>query len=90
VPSGTTLASPSSSDLESLAGAVRDAGVPAIFVDSSHPDRLARVLADEAGVDVDVVALYSESLDEPGTKGATYLDMMRTNTEAIVTGLTSR
>ena len=90
VPSGTTLASPSSSDLESLAGAVRDAGVPAIFVDSSHPDRLARVLADEAGVDVDVVALYSESLDEPGTKGATYLDMMRTNTEAIVNGLTSR
>ena len=90
VPSGTTLASPSSSDLESLAGAVRDAGVPAIFVDSSHPDRLARVLADEAGVDVDVVSLYSESLDEPGTKGATYLDMMRTNTEAIVTGLTSR
>ncbi len=90
VPSGTTLASPSSSDLESLAGAVRGAGVPAIFVDSSHPDRLARVLADEAGVDVDVVALYSESLDEPGTKGATYLDMMRTNTEAIVTGLTSR
>ena len=90
VPSGTTLASPSSSDLESLADAVRDAGVPAIFVDSSHPDRLARVLADEAGVDVDVVALYSESLDEPGTRGATYLDMMRTNTEAIVTGLTSR
>ena len=85
VPSGTTLASPSSSDLESLAGAIRDAGVPAIFVDSSHPDRLARVLADEAGVDVDVVALYSESLDEPGTEGATYLDMMRTNTEAIVT-----
>jgi zinc/manganese transport system substrate-binding protein len=89
VPSGSTLASPSSSDLDSLAGAIRGSGVPAIFVDSSHPDRLARVLADEAGVDVDVVALYSESLDEPGTPGATYLDMMRTNTEAIVTGLTS-
>jgi zinc/manganese transport system substrate-binding protein len=90
VPSGTTLASPSSSDLESLAGAIRGSGVPAIFVDSSHPDRLARVLADEAAVEVEVVKLYSESLDEPGTPGATYLDMMRTNTEAIVTGLTSR
>jgi zinc/manganese transport system substrate-binding protein len=89
VPSGSTLASPSSSDLDSLAGAIRRSGVPAIFVDSSHPDRLARVLADEVGGDVDVVALYSESLDEPGTPGATYLDMMRTNTEAIVTGLTS-
>lgn len=90
VPSGTTLASPSPSDLESLAGTIQAAGVPAIFVDSSHPDRLARVLADEAGVNVDVVSLYSESLDEPGTPGATYLDMMRTNTDLIVTGLTSR
>ena len=89
VPSGSTLASPSSSDLDSLADAIRGSGVPAIFIDSSHPDRLARVLADEAGVDVDVVALYSESLDEPGTPGATYLDMMRSNTEAIVVGLTS-
>lgn len=90
VPSGTTLASPSASDLESLAGAIRQAGVPAIFVDSSHPDRLARVLADEAGVHVEVVELYSESLDEPGTSGATYLDMLRANTAAIVSGLTSR
>ena len=90
VPSGTTLASPSSSDLDSLAGAIRSAGVPAIFVDSSHPDRLSRVLADEAGVDVDVAELYSESLDEPGTSGATYLDMMRFNTDTIVAGLTAR
>lgn len=90
VPSGSTLASPSSSDIESLAGAIRGAGVPAIFVDSSQPDRLARVLADEAGVDVDVVSLYSESLDEPGSAGGTYLDMMRANTEAIITGLNSR
>ncbi|HEX2286794.1 MAG TPA: zinc ABC transporter substrate-binding protein AztC [Mycobacterium sp.] len=90
VPSGSTLASPSSSDLESLTGAIRGTGVPAIFVDSSHPDRLARVLAEQAGVDIDVVELYSESLDEPGSAGATYLDMMRTNTEAIVTGLTGR
>lgn len=89
VPSGSTLASPSSSDLDSLAGVIRSTGVPAIFVDSSQPDRLARVLADEAGVDVDVVELYSESLDEPRTPGGTYLDMMRTNTEAIVSGLTT-
>ena len=86
VPSGSTLAAPSSSDLESLASAIRATGVHAIFVDSSQPDKLARVLADDAGVDVDVVALYTESLDEPGSRGATYLDMMRANTDAIVTG----
>lgn len=84
IPSGTTLASPSASDLESLAGAIRTAGVPAIFVDSSQPDRLARVLAEQAGMQVNVVSLYSESLSEPGSPADTYLGMMRANTETIV------
>ncbi|AHC27562.1 MULTISPECIES: zinc ABC transporter substrate-binding protein AztC [Mycobacteriaceae] len=87
VPSGTTLAAPSPSDLQSLVGAIEDARVPAIFVDSSQPDKLARVLAEDAGVRVRIIGLYSESLSAPGTPGATYLDMMRANTDAIVTGL---
>lgn len=87
VPSGTTLASPSSADLKSLADTVRAAGVPAIFADSSQPDRLARVMAEEAGVDVAVVALYSESLTAQGGGGATYLEMTRHNTDAIAEGL---
>jgi zinc/manganese transport system substrate-binding protein len=87
VPSGTTLAAPSSSDLQSLTTAIRSARVPAVFVDSSQPERLARVLAEEAGVRVRIVALYTESLSPPGTPGATYLDMMRANTDAIVNGL---
>ncbi|WP_280265822.1 zinc ABC transporter substrate-binding protein AztC [Nocardia wallacei] len=89
VPSGTTLASPSASDLAGLAETVRAAGVPAIFADSSQPDRLARVLAEQAGLRVRVIALYSESLTEPGGGAPTYLDMMRANTEAIVHGLTA-
>ncbi|MGW7534823.1 zinc ABC transporter substrate-binding protein AztC [Amycolatopsis sp. NPDC054798] len=88
IPSGTTLASPSASDLAALAGAVRAAGVPAIFADSSQPDRLAKVLADQAGVRVRVTSLFSESLSEPGQGAPTYLDMMRANTEAIATSLT--
>jgi zinc/manganese transport system substrate-binding protein len=87
VPSGTTLASPAPSDLASLSGAIRDAGVPTIFVDTSQPDRLARALASQSGVDVNVVSLYSESLDEPGTPAGTYLDMMTANTDTIVAGL---
>ncbi|UED87842.1 zinc ABC transporter substrate-binding protein AztC [Streptomyces profundus] len=87
VPSGTTLASPSASDLESLATAVRENGVPAIFADSSQPDRLAQVLAEEAGVDVEVVALHSESLTDEDGGAASYLEMMRANTEAIVAAL---
>ncbi|QLY33477.1 zinc ABC transporter substrate-binding protein [Nocardia huaxiensis] len=89
VPSGTALASPSASDLADLATAVRTAGVRAVFADSSQPDRLARVLAEQAGLNVKVVSLHTESLTEPGGGAATYLEMMRTNTEAIVTGLTA-
>ncbi|NNH72353.1 zinc ABC transporter substrate-binding protein [Nocardia uniformis] len=90
IPSGTALASPSASDIADLAAAVRDTGVPTIFADSSQPDRLARVLAEQAGVNVQVVALHTESLTEPGGGAATYLEMMRANTESIVTGLTPR
>ena len=87
IPSGTTLASPSASDLESLATAVRAAGVPAVFADSSQPDRLARVLAERAGVHVAVVPLYSESLTRDGGGAATYLEMMRANADAIARAL---
>ncbi|GAA2362791.1 zinc ABC transporter substrate-binding protein AztC [Saccharopolyspora halophila] len=87
IPSGTTLASPSASDLSSLADAVRRAGVRTIFADSSQPDRLARVLAEQAGLDVRVTPLFSESLSEPGGGAATYLEMTRANTEAITSGL---
>jgi zinc/manganese transport system substrate-binding protein len=87
VPGGTTLASPSSSDLASLVTAIREHEVPAIFADTSQPARLAEVLAAEAGIDVDVVALYSESLSEPDGDAGTYLDLMRFNAEAIIEGL---
>ena len=87
VPSGTTLAAPSASDLQSLVGAIQSARVPAIFVDSSQPEKLARVLARDAGVQVQIVPLYSESLSPAGSQADTYLDMMRANTDAIIAGL---
>jgi zinc/manganese transport system substrate-binding protein len=87
IPGGTTLASPSSSDLASLVTAIRTHQVPAIFADTSQPARLAEVLAAEAGFRVSVVALYSESLSEPDGDAGTYLDLMRFNAEAIIGGL---
>ncbi|MFJ3440707.1 zinc ABC transporter substrate-binding protein AztC [Streptomyces sp. NPDC086081] len=88
VPSGTTLASPSSSDLRSLTRAMEQAGVRTVFADSSQPTRLAQVLRQEMGGDVDVVPLYSESLTEKGKGAGTYLEMMRANTSAMAEGLT--
>lgn len=87
IPGGTTLAAPSASDLRDLVGAIEDAGVATIFAESSQPDRLVQVLADEAQLDVAVVELFTESLSAPGTGAETYLTMMRTNTERISTGL---
>lgn len=88
IPGGTTLASPSASDLADLADAITTARVPAIFAESSSPTALADALAAQAGVDVEVVPLYTESLTEPGTEAATYLDMMRINTQRITGALT--
>jgi zinc/manganese transport system substrate-binding protein len=88
IPSGTTLASPSSSDLRSLTEAMREAGVRTVFADSSQPKRLAEVLRTELGNRTRVVELYSESLTEKGEGAGTYLQMMRANTTAMTDGLT--
>lgn len=87
LPSGSTLAAPSASDLRDLVAAIDEADVPVVFADSSSPDRLAQVLADEADLDVAVVPLITESLDEPGTDADSYIGMMRVNTERITSGL---
>ncbi|WP_104164446.1 zinc ABC transporter substrate-binding protein AztC [Cryobacterium sp. N22] len=87
IPGGSTLAAPSASDLQSLVDAIDAAGVTTIFAESSQPDRLVQVLADEAGLEVAVVELFTESLSEPGAGADSYLTMMRTNTQRIATGL---
>jgi len=86
IPGGATLAEPSAADLTELADLIEAAGVPAIFVDSSSPARLAEALADE-GADVEVVELYTESLSAADGPASTYLELMRTNAERIVAAL---
>ncbi|MEV4737583.1 MULTISPECIES: zinc ABC transporter substrate-binding protein AztC [unclassified Microbacterium] len=87
IPGGTTLAAPSAADLRDLTDAIDEAGVRTIFAESSQPDRLIQVLASEAGVEVEVVELFTESLTAPGEGADTYLTMMRANTERIADGL---
>ncbi|MDN5587057.1 MAG: metal ABC transporter substrate-binding protein [Brevibacterium sp.] len=90
LPSGTTLASPSAADLEELARTVEEAGVPTIFADSSQPQKLAEALSQEVDLDVDVRPLFSESLTEADGDAGTYIDMQRTNAQAIAAGLMPR
>lgn len=88
IPGGTTLAAPSAADLSALVTTITAAGVPTIFAETSAPDRLMRVLAEEAGIDVQVVALFTESLTADGGGAASYTEMLQANTERIVAGLT--
>ncbi|MCF2573357.1 zinc ABC transporter substrate-binding protein AztC [Brevibacterium sp. UCMA 11754] len=90
LPSGTTLASPSAADLEELARTVEDAGVPTIFADSSQPQKLAEALSEEVDLEVEVTPLFSESLTEADGEAGTYIDMQRTNAQAIADGLVPR
>ena len=87
IPSLTTASQTSAAQLEELADLFREAGVPAIFVEATESDRLARALADEVGGEVQVVELYSGSLGEPGSGADTYVGYMTTNAERIVAAL---
>ncbi len=88
VPGTSTDAAASATDLADLAATIEAARVPAIFVEQSASDELAQVVADEVGP-VAVVVLFSESLGDEDSGGATYLELMRTNAERIAAALGS-
>jgi zinc/manganese transport system substrate-binding protein len=91
IPSMTTSAEASASQLESLAATIRSAAVPAVFAETTEPQRLADAVAAEVG-DVDgrpvaVVELYTGSLGESGSGAETYVGMMRVDATRIAEAL---
>ncbi len=87
IPSGSTLAEPSSADLAELVATIKAEGITTIFANVAQPSALAEAVAAETGTDVQVVPLYVESLGASDSPAATYIDMMRTNATLISTGL---
>ena len=83
IPSGTTLAEPSSADLVELVAVIEDEGVQVIFANTADPTTLADAVAAEAGTDVQVVTLFVGSLGGPGSGAEDYVSMMLTNAELI-------
>ncbi len=88
IPSGTTLASPSASDLNRSPTAIetgrrtgRSSPTP------RSPTGSPRSCKRRATSRSQVVPLFSESLTAKGEGAATYLQMMRANTKAISAGL---
>jgi zinc/manganese transport system substrate-binding protein len=87
IPAATTQAETSAAAFADLVALIEAEDVPAIFGSTSEPITLAEAIADEAGRDVAVVALYTGSLGDAGSGAETYLDMMRTVTRLIVENL---
>lgn len=85
IESFSTDASPSAGQMANLIDQIRSNGAPAIFLDSSDNESLARQIADETGVRV-VTGLHLESLTD-GAPASTYIDMMKYNVTLIVESL---
>lgn len=86
VPGDSTLAQPSSAELEELADVIRETGVDAIFANSARATDLIDALADEVG-EVQVVELYVGTLGEEGSGAETYAGMMATNARLVAQAL---
>jgi ABC-type Zn uptake system ZnuABC Zn-binding protein ZnuA len=85
IPSQTTQAQPSASDLSDLVALVRREGVKAIFPESSLSPKLAEQIAAETGATADHT-LYGDTLGPDDSSGDTYLNMERSNANAMVEG----
>lgn len=78
-------ASPSAGQMADLIAQIKASGAPAIFLDASDKEALARQIAAETNVRV-VTDLHLESLTD-GAPAATYIDMMKHNVTRIVEAL---
>jgi zinc/manganese transport system substrate-binding protein len=86
-PSGTTLADPSSAELAGLVELMASEGVTVIFAENIEPAALAEAVAAEAGSEVEVVELYTDSLGPEGSGAETIIGMLRTDAQLIADSL---
>ena len=82
----TTEVEPTAQELAHLIETIKHEGVPAVFAEKSHSQRLAKRIAEETGAKL-IGGLHTGSLGEPGGEAGTYLDLMRYNVRTIVEAL---
>jgi ABC-type Zn uptake system ZnuABC Zn-binding protein ZnuA len=85
IPGLSTLAEPSAQGLAALEDAVRERGVPAIFVGITVNPALAEQVAQDTGARI--VFLYTGALSGTAGPAGTYLDLMRYDVRTIVQAL---
>jgi ABC-type Zn uptake system ZnuABC Zn-binding protein ZnuA len=86
IPSLSTAAEPAAKDVAGLAATIRREGVRTVFPESSVDPRLQRAIAEESGAMLGE-PLFGDTLGPVGTPAGTYLGMMRSNMDAIITGI---
>ena len=86
IPAATTETEPTAQELFHLIQTIEREGVPAVFAEKSHSQRLSKRIAEETGAQL-IGGLYSGSLGEPGGEAGAYLDLMRYNVRTIVEAL---
>lgn len=85
LPSFEDNAEPSAAEIDELVASIEEHGVKAVFVESSMSPKLARQIAQEAGVRVvDAETLFADSLAAPGEEGDTYIAATIHNTRVIL------
>ncbi|WP_397547669.1 metal ABC transporter solute-binding protein, Zn/Mn family [Rhodothermus marinus] len=87
----STASEAGTADVQQLAEFIVARRVPAIFVESSVPERYLRALQEAVaarGFSVRLAGpLYSDALGDPGSPAGTYTGMIRTNINTIVEAL---
>jgi zinc/manganese transport system substrate-binding protein len=77
---------PNARQVSRLIRRIRAEKVPAVFIESTANPKLARLLAEEAGVKVPP-SLYTDSVGPEGSPANTYAGMIRHNVDTIVAAL---
>jgi ABC-type Zn uptake system ZnuABC Zn-binding protein ZnuA len=87
IPSRSTEAQPSAAGVESLVGLIKRERVRAIFPEASASPKLERAISRETDARLGR-PLWADALGPPGSSGATYIDSLIANTQALVEGFT--
>jgi zinc/manganese transport system substrate-binding protein len=82
----STETEPSARDLAEIVGQIRQAQIPAVFLENFNDDRLVNRIAAETGVKVGGT-LYSDALSEENGQAPTYIDMVRHNIKTLASAL---
>lgn len=87
IPSLSTQSQASAGEVTDLIRTIEAEDVRTVFAENTVNQRLERAIADRSGAEVGP-PLWSDSLGDAGSTGATYLDMVRFNAGALADGFT--